>query len=187
MEAGRKPQVWSGTAWDCRDYGCRIEVNMILGVVSDTHGHQANTQNAIRMLESFEVDVVIHCGDIGSIYIPPLFQQWPTHYVFGNVDGNEDELRSSIEAEGHHCHGLFGTLELADRSIAFLHGHDHKLFRETVRSGQWDMVCYGHTHIAAVEQVGDTVVLNPGAVFRARPHSLAIVNLPSLEITNVPF
>ncbi|MFT5523453.1 MAG: putative phosphoesterase [Pirellulaceae bacterium] len=168
-------------------YGFLIEVKMILGVVSDTHGHQVNTQNAVRMLEAFDVEVVIHCGDIGSVYIPPLFEKWPTHYVFGNVDGNQDELRDAIEAIGHHCHGLFGSLELADRSIAFLHGHDHQLFRETVRSDEWDLVCYGHTHIAEIEQVGNTRVLNPGAVFRARPHSVAVVELSSLEITNVPF
>ncbi len=160
---------------------------MILGVVSDTHGHQVNTQSAVRMLETFDVEVVIHCGDIGSIYIPALFKQWPTHYVFGNVDGNEDGLREAIGAQGHQCHGLFGALELEGRSIAFLHGHDHKLFRETVRSDEWDLVCYGHTHIAEVEHVGGTCVLNPGAVFRARPHSVAVVELPSLEITNVPF
>ena len=39
---------------------------MRLGVVSDSHGHVDCTRPAIRMLESLQVDRVLHCGDIGS-------------------------------------------------------------------------------------------------------------------------
>ena len=28
---------------------------------------------------------------------------------------------------------------------------------------------------------GDTVVLNPGAIYRASPHSIAVVDLPAVE------
>ena len=34
--------------------------------------------------------------------------------------------------------------------------------------------------------VGETLVLNPGALYRANPHSIAVVELPSLEATIVP-
>jgi predicted phosphodiesterase len=44
-------------------------------------------------------------------------------------------------------------------------------------------VCYGHTHLAAIERLGRTLSLNPGALYRANPHSLAIVELKSLEAT----
>ena len=58
-----------------------------IGVISDTHGHIVNTRRAVRMFESMQVQQVLHCGDIGSPEIPPLFDAWPTHYVLGNVDG----------------------------------------------------------------------------------------------------
>ena len=53
--------------------------------------------------------------------------------------------------------------------IAFLHSDDNRLFRQTIESGQWDLVCYGHTHIAKQHREGKTLVLNPGAIYRANP------------------
>jgi putative phosphoesterase len=158
---------------------------MLLGVVSDTHGHVEYAQQAVRMLESLEVEAVLHCGDIGSTTIPPLFSQWPAHYVFGNVDYDGNSLGHAIEAAGGVCYGRFGELELAGRKIAFLHSDDGALFRQTIACGKYDLVCYGHTHQAESHQAGPTWVLNPGALFRASPHSLAIVDLPAMEITNV--
>ena len=55
---------------------------MLIAVVSDTHGHKDYTREAIRMLETFDVERVIHCGDIGSPEIPPLFGAWPTEWVW---------------------------------------------------------------------------------------------------------
>jgi len=46
-------------------------------------------------------------------------------------------------------------------------------------------VCYGHTHVAAIEYYGATLALNPGALYRAPTHSLAIVELPSVVATIV--
>jgi uncharacterized protein len=159
---------------------------MLIGVVSDTHGHVANTRQAVRMLESCEVEMVLHCGDIGSIDVVRLFDRWPTHFVFGNVDDQLDLLRDAIEKAGQTCHGRFGELELAGRRIALLHSDDGPRFRETVVSGRYDLVCYGHTHFAEKHHEAATLVLNPGALYRARPHSLAIVRLPELEVTHVP-
>jgi putative phosphoesterase len=158
---------------------------MLLGIVSDTHGHIEYARQAVRMLESLGVERVLHCGDIGSPSIPPLFADWPTHYVFGNVDWDEQPLRDAIEAAGGTCHGRFGALEIAGRKIALLHSDDAHLFHETIDSGKFDLVCYGHTHKAEHHQARKTLVLNPGALYRATPHSIALVELPSLEITNV--
>jgi putative phosphoesterase len=158
---------------------------MRIGVVSDTHGHVPYTLDAVRMLESLDVELVIHCGDIGSEEIVGLFDAWPTHFVFGNVDGDWRRLEATIRAAGKTCHGRFGRLELAGKTIAFLHGDDTALLRQTETSGDWDLVCHGHTHIARNETRGRTLVLNPGALYRATPHSIAYVELPSLEATIV--
>lgn len=157
---------------------------MLLGVVSDTHGHVPYAREAVRMLESLEVEAVIHCGDIGSPEIVPLFSAWPSHFVFGNVDDPE-ELTASIRACGQQCHGRFGSLELAEVPIAFLHGDDERRLQDTIRSGQWRLVCHGHTHVPRQVSVGKTIVLNPGALYRANPHTLAVVDLPSLAITSI--
>ena len=159
---------------------------MRLGIVSDSHGHAELTRPAIRMLESLEVDQVLHCGDIGSAAVVELFAAWPTHFVFGNCDGNRQELADAIAAAGQTCHGEFGDLTLDGKRIALLHSHDGGRFRQALHSGEWDLVCYGHTHVAAIERFGDTLAVNPGALYRAHPHSLAVVELPALQATIVP-
>jgi putative phosphoesterase len=159
---------------------------MLIGVVSDTHGHVEFTRPAVRMLESCEVELVIHCGDVGSREVVELFARWPTHFVFGNTDTSLARLRAAIEAAGQTCHDRFGSLEIEGLRIAFLHGDDATLLQSTIGEGHYDLVCYGHTHVAEWHQQGKTRVLNPGALYRAQPHSLAVVRLPEIEIAHVP-
>ncbi len=159
---------------------------MRIGIVSDTHGHLSGTIAAIHMLDSMQVEQVIHCGDIGSEEVVPLFRSWPTHFVFGNVDTDEIRLRKAIRAAGQHCHDRFGELELAGCKVAFLHGDDNPRLRAAVASGEYDLVCHGHTHVARQQQFGRTTLLNPGALYRANPHTLAVVDLPDLQILSVP-
>lgn len=158
---------------------------MRIAVVSDTHGSVEHTRPAIRMLESLEVEAVLHCGDIGSTDIVAMFAAWPTHFVFGNCDYDHADLKAAIEAAGQTCHALFGALELAGVPIALLHSHERSRFRETIESGAYRLVCYGHTHVADTTTHGETLVLNPGALYRADPHSIAVVELPAVEATHV--
>jgi|SRR5262245_9258613 len=159
---------------------------MRIGVVSDTHGHETNALAAVRMLQSLEVEAVLHAGDIGTPQIPKLFAAWPTHFVFGNCDHDHTALRAAIQQAGLTCHGLCGDLALAGRKIALLHSHDARLFHTVCTSGKYDLVCYGHTHFAEQHHHGTTLILNPGALFRATPHSVAIVELTTMEATIVP-
>jgi uncharacterized protein len=158
---------------------------MRIAVVSDTHGHVGSTTAAVRMLAKQKIAAIVHCGDIGSPAIIPLFAGWPAHFVFGNVDHDEGALARAIEEAGQVCHGRFGPLELAGRKIAVIHSDDRDLFDETVSSGEWDLVCYGHTHVAEQHRVGRTLVLNPGALYRAIPHTFAVVDLETLQAVHV--
>ncbi len=159
---------------------------MRIGVISDTHAHVANTLAAVRMLQSLDVEAVLHCGDVCSIEIPPLLNGWPAHFVSGNCDHDLQTLRAAVERAGQIWHGRFGDFSLAGRRIALLHSDDARLFRRVTTSGEYDLVCYGHTHLAEQHRHGKTLILNPGALFRANPHSLAVVELESLEATIVP-
>ena len=158
---------------------------MRVGIISDTHGHVELTRPAIRMFESLDVDRVLHCGDIGSTEIVELFAPWPTDFVFGNCDVEQRPLRTAIEQAGKNCHDEFGDFELEGVGSALIHSHDRRLFAATVGSGRFPIVCYGHTHIAAVERRGDTLMINPGAIYRAKTHSVAVLDLPKMEATIV--
>ena len=63
---------------------------------------RANTLAAVRLLESLEVEQVLHCGDIGTPRFPSCSPAWPTHFVFGNCDHEPDELRGSDRRGGTH-------------------------------------------------------------------------------------
>jgi uncharacterized protein len=158
---------------------------MRIGVISDTHGHEHNTLAAARLLESLEVEAVLHCGDIGTPQIPKLVAAWPAHFVFGNCDHDKDELRAAIQQAGLVSHDRFGDIVLAGRRIALIHSDDARLFRRVCTSNEYDLVCYGHTHAAEQHREGRTLILNPGALFRAQPHTVAVVDLKAMEATIV--
>lgn len=158
---------------------------MRLGIVSDTHGHADHTRPAIRLLESLEVDRVLHCGDIGSAEVVAMLEPWPTHFVFGNCDYDKLQLKQAIESHGQSCHGMFGDLEFEGVRIALLHSHERRKFQEVLESSEYQVVCYGHTHLAENEHRGGKLVLNPGALYRAAKHSIAVLELPSCEATIV--
>ncbi len=156
---------------------------MRLGIISDTHGQLELTRPAVRMFESLDVKTVLHCGDIGSAAVVELFAAWPTHFVFGNCDYDLDRFAAAIRQAGQTCHGLFGDLEFEGVRVALLHSHERRRFRQTIDGGDYQLVCYGHTHVAAIDRRGETLALNPGAIYRASPHSIAIVELPAVEAT----
>jgi uncharacterized protein len=154
---------------------------MRIGVISDTHGNIENTLAAVRMLKSLEVEAVLHAGDIGSPQIPKLLAEWPAHFVFGNCDPDGNQLRAAIEQAGLTCHGRFGDFTLSGRRIALIHSDDARLFHRVCTSGDYDLVCYGHTHAAEQHREGRTLILNPGALYRANPHTIATVELETME------
>jgi uncharacterized protein len=158
---------------------------MRIGVVSDTHGHRGNTRAAAAALEAEAVEQVIHCGDVGAADVVALLSRWPAHFVFGNCDPDHQALEEAVEACHQTFHGAFGSLDLDGCRVAFLHGDDHRRMRESIASQEFDLVCYGHTHVAEHHFEGRTLVLNPGALFRANPHSIAVVDLTDLTVSRI--
>ncbi|MCE5266652.1 MAG: YfcE family phosphodiesterase [Planctomycetaceae bacterium] len=157
---------------------------MKIGVLSDTHGEVGATRQALEILDRLHVDLTIHCGDVG-IEVIPLFHGRPAHFVHGNMD-EPVLLREAITEPQHVLHDELGSLEVEGRRIAFLHGNDVQLLHHTIHSGHWDLVCHGHTHTFASSRHRQTVVLNPGALSRTNWPSVAVVDLPSLEVKGIP-
>jgi predicted phosphodiesterase len=115
-----------------------------------------------------------------------LFAKWPTHFVFGNVDYDRQSLELAIRTAGQTCHGVIGRIALAGQRIAFTHGDQGRQLRDAIHDGQAELVCYGHTHRAEWHDEGGTRVLNPGAIHRANPHTVAVVELATLAVSIVP-
>lgn len=157
---------------------------MYFGVISDTHGNALLAQKAMILFREFEVVRILHCGDIGSSSVVRQFRGVPTDFVLGNCDG--PDLCEVIETEGHVCHGRFGHVTLEGKEIAFMHGDDLLRLDRESKSGRWDMLCYGHTHKAALEMGCErTIVMNPGAFQRVVTPSVAVVRLADLDVTRI--
>ena len=150
---------------------------MKIGVLSDTHDRAEPTAEAVRLLCARGAELLIHCGDIESPDIIPVFAAAPTHFVIGNNDYDLDLMAARIATLGGKVHGHQGTLELAGKRLAWVHSHIRGQLRELERSEAFDYLFYGHTHEAEAHQTGRTRVLNPGALHRARPKTCALVDL----------
>lgn len=172
---------------------------MKIGIVSDTHDRTDTAEAALKLLRERGVELILHCGDIESPDTVRLFAGVPTHFVFGNWDGyavagrrprdgsgrDFGRLREAIRGIGGVAHGEWGDLELAGRKIAWLHGHDRKLKEEVEAMDHFDYLFYGHTHHAEQHRVGHTLVVNPGALFRAAPKRCAVLDLDGGEVESV--
>jgi len=150
---------------------------MKIGVVSDSHGRLEIIQSAVRLLRERGAELILHCGDIDSPDAVRLFTQIPTHFVLGNWDLQPVLLKRAIEDAGGAVHDGIGQLELAGRRLAWLHGHVRGERQRLETSGEFNFVFYGHSHAAEAHQIGRTVVINPGALHRARTKSVALVDL----------
>jgi putative phosphoesterase len=157
---------------------------MKIAVVSDTHSRVATVRTALDLIKPYDVELIVHCGDIEDAQTALLFPS-KTHFVFGNCDWDRAGIRAAVAEAGATLHEPFGNLELEDKAIAFIHGDDKRLLHDLEQSGAFDFIFHGHTHHAEERRVGRTRVINPGALFRARPKSFVIVDLKSGRVESL--
>jgi putative phosphoesterase len=146
-------------------------------ILSDTHSRHAPVQLALQLLRDAGVSVVLHCGDIEDPETVELFRGFTAHFVLGNCDWDRVALRRAMGDIGATLHEPFGNLELDGVTLAFVHGDDKRLFHDLEVSDAFDFLFYGHTHVAEEHRSGKTRVINPGALHRARPKTLVVLDL----------
>ena len=157
---------------------------MRIGILSDTHSRYATVETALKLLDEYKVELLIHCGDIEDAETVWLFPG-NSHFVFGNCDTERSSLRQAMYGTGATLHEPFGSLRLDGVNLAFIHGDDKRLLDKLETCGEFDYVFHGHTHVARDERVGPTRVINPGALHRARPKTFVVLDLSSGETQSV--
>lgn len=138
---------------------------MNIAVLSDTHDNIWKLDEALQGMQ--DADAVLHCGDLCAPFVMMRLgeglEETPIHIVWGNNDGDQHLLTEIAAEYPHvHLHGLTARLEFDGWNIAVNHYPD--LGRDLALSGRYDMVCYGHDHIAHEEHLKDCLLLNPGEV-----------------------
>ena len=119
----------------------------------------AAISKAVALFNAEQVVQVLHAGDIVSPFTFELLRglQAPFGGVFGNNDGDRLLLRER-SAGALHTQPHFVTLDGMRGVIV----HEPQLVKSLARSGDFDLVVYGHTHVPDVHREGTALVVNPG-------------------------
>jgi putative phosphoesterase len=138
---------------------------MRIGVISDTHDHLHNLQTALAYLAA-ETDVLLHCGDLCSPFVMDQLATYPglVHIVFGNNDA--DLFRITRKSSDRvQVHGELLQTEIDGVRIAM--NHYDNIAQPLMRSGMYDLVCYGHNHRFSLATHAAAIALNPGTLMGA--------------------
>ena len=157
---------------------------MKLGILSDTHNHTRNLQQALSIFHSQGITTLIHCGDMTSPNTAVLLKNFHVIAVTGNMDRNTGRLESTLKKlNPENSLSATFTGEMDDMSIAATHSHRGNV-PELVANGRFSYIFHGHTHRRRDEQVNSTRIINPGALggTRHEPRSICIVNLATNHI-----
>lgn len=156
---------------------------MIIAVISDLHDNLAAWQLLLREFAARGIETMINCGDTcAPAMLREMAGSFPgkIHTVFGNVADRkqEEEIVKDLPNVVHY--GDQGEVTLDGKRIYF--NHFPKQADAKAASGDYDIVCHGHTHLKRWEKIGETYVLNPGtAAGMFQYPSFAIINLQTLE------
>jgi uncharacterized protein len=139
---------------------------MKIAVFSDSHDNIAGLEQALQQANDAGAEMLLHCGDLISPFMLDRLGKYfagLVHVVFGNNDGEGRLLQSLASGYVHvTLHGIYAEIEADGRNIAVIHYPEPAL--RIAQSGQFDLVCYGHNHDKAVEQIGACVLANPGEI-----------------------
>lgn len=158
-------------------------------IISDTHDNLAAIDDLIKCLKigGYTYDSVIHLGDIVSPFtLRKLINELeaPMTAIFGNNDGDKPLLKSILP-------GIADppvTVEWRGRRALLLHGFKSpemtEFFVNSLASGRaYDIILYGHTHLARVTRINNTLVINPGTVsgYVSGKRTFAILDTEKLD------
>jgi uncharacterized protein len=152
---------------------------MRIGVIADTHCPEFLDQLPAAVFEKLRgVDLILHAGDVGGEQtLDRLRELAPVEAVRGDHDGKLGRLplRRLVEVGGHRIAVVHGNRSrLLEEPITFVATLTLGLVWLRLGMGRWlrrqfpeaDVIIYGHTHKACVEEVDGAVVFNPGAVYQ---------------------
>lgn len=145
---------------------------MILGIFSDTHDNKQNIEKAKQVFLENKVELCLFTGDLVSPFTLKFLSEWPIQIraIFGNNEGDKWGIKRRFKSfdikniEYAPKSGLFWKIEHEDGNIALFHGHIPEFTDLLVKSGDYQLVCTGHTHVPHIKVINGTTWLNPGSV-----------------------
>jgi putative phosphoesterase len=162
---------------------------MKIAVVSDSHDHGDLLVRAIELARDWGARAVLHCGDVigANTLRRAMTVGLPMHVIHGNNLGDPAALYGlAAKSQGLiRYHGPDADIQIGGRRIFLVHyPHYGRAFAAT---GDFDLVCCGHSHVAAITEQpnlkgGTTWLVNPGTVAGlSAPATYAVGDLASMS------
>lgn len=130
-----------------------------VGLISDTHVPKRAHCIPQRVLEIFQnVNYIIHAGDLVELaVVDELETLAPVLAVHGNMDGMD--INGALPR--------LNSMKVFDWKIGVIHDPDiafgFNKARELVKEHGFNVLVYGHTHVADIRWEGKTLYINPGS------------------------
>ena len=140
---------------------------MRLAIVSDIHDNLWNLAAAMQVMRS--ADVLLCCGDLCSPFVIDELASFPgpVHIVFGNNDADLYRITAKAAKKPNcHIHGELFHDTFDGRRLAM--NHFDYLARPIAKSGDYDVVCFGHNHEFEVSRQASALLINPGPIMGAK-------------------
>jgi len=136
---------------------------MKVAIISDTHDDEGSVKKIVEILKEKNIKKIWHLGD----YIaPPLlknFEGFEVSGIYGNNDGYKSGLMKIFQEIGGKLLGDFAKINVDGLKIALYHGEYREIAEALAKSGDYDIVFFGHWHKAEKTVYGNTVLINPGS------------------------
>ena len=156
---------------------------MIIGILGDTHDRADATAAGLRALRGGGAEFFIHTGDVGSEQVLDLLAGLPGVFVWGNNDWDRLSLERYARGLGLTCGGDVYRLTLEGKEMAVTHGDNDAAVRNLLQGQSLDYLFTGHSHHPHDQRSGRTRWVNPGALYRARPRTVATLDLATDRLT----
>ena len=159
---------------------------MKISICSDIHDNIWALARALPRMQ--EAGLLICCGDFCAPFTLVQMAEGfsgPIHLVWGNNDGDKWLLTRQAGRFPHlTIHGELAEFEAGGWRVGVT--HYPQIAQGLARSGRYDLVCYGHDHVAHDEKLGSCLLLNPGELMgRLGPSRFALLDTESCLVQGV--
>jgi uncharacterized protein len=141
---------------------------MKIGIISDTHDNARKLLEAIDVFNKNGVELVIHCGDWVSPFMPDFCKRLNCKIisVFGNNEGDKVRFRERLIKNNWNIELNDGVkeLNLDGKNIAVYHGQDKKFLKGLFDSQKYEVILSGHNHVPVIENINGVLHINPGSI-----------------------
>jgi len=143
---------------------------MEVAILSDIHDNLKNLDWTFQYLKDRNVNHAIFCGDFCSPFVIHSFGKsgLEVHAVLGNNDGDRFHMVKNCQSYPNiHLYGeYFGDEDnlLVLDNIKFGCTHYHFYAKTMIKTGWYDVVCFGHSHQQHKQKFGNALLINPGEI-----------------------